>query len=183
MAARKPSIITIDGQYAMVKPNNSDRLHKFDLDMLHRISGHAWRENDAGYLITSKWTKKGGFILRASHLVLGRPKGNMQVDHKDRDRTNVTRENLRYSTPSQNNANRSTRVSIHSGFRGVWWNKTHQKWAGRICKDGKKHNLGYSDDPAEMAKIYDAKAVDLFGEFALTNSMLGLYKNCNGAGN
>lgn len=177
MAGKKPSAIEITDEYVLVKPNNAERMHKFDLDMLPKLQGKAWRENHAGYLITSKWSKKGNTTIRASHLVTGKPKKGVLIDHKDRDRTNNLRENLRGSTSSQNNANRSLKISTSSGYRGVWWSKTHKKWASRISKDGKRQNLGYHDNAIEMARAYDAAAIITFGEFALTNKMLGLLKD------
>lgn len=76
----------------------------------------------------------------------------------------------REATTSQNNQNVGIRRHNTSGYKGVTWNKWHQKWRAQIAVDGRnQHHLGYFDDPREAALAYDAAAVELHGEFAKTN--------------
>ena len=56
-----------------------------------------------------------------------------------------------------------------SGFRGVYFTKRANKWIAAIEKDKKKYHLGHYDTPEEAARAYDAKAKELFGEFARLN--------------
>jgi hypothetical protein len=168
---RKPSEIKVENELVLVKANNTGRWHKFDLDMLPKLQGRAWRENGTGELVTSgKET-----TITASHLVVGKPKKGMLVNHKDHDRTNNLYDNLHHGTYSQSNVGWSRRTSS-SGYRGVWWSSSHKKWTARVTVEGRRINLGYHDDPAEMAKVYDEAALKHFGEFAVTNKMLGYLK-------
>jgi hypothetical protein len=66
-----------------------------------------------------------------------------------------------------------------SGFRGVVINgdskKDRFKYVVRINDNGKKKFVGYANDPLEGAKMYDAAAIELHGEKAITNKLMGLY--------
>lgn len=87
--------------------------------------------------------------------------------------------NLRIATPSQQQMNCRKHQTYHgkkcsSRFKGVYWIKQRKKWAAKICIDGKDYHLGYFNDEIDAAIAYDEKAIELFGEFACTNQMLGL---------
>ena len=56
-----------------------------------------------------------------------------------------------------------------SKFRGVTWNKWHQKWTSQIRYQGKQHHLGVFTDPTEAAKAYDAAAMEHHGSKAVLN--------------
>lgn len=89
------------------------------------------------------------------------------VDHRDLCRSNNRLENLRDATRTQNNGNLRKRASNTSGFKGV---TAHgRKWVARIGRDWKHHYIGIFSTPEEAAIAYDAKAVELFGDFARTN--------------
>lgn len=105
------------------------------------------------------------------HRLILRPKHGLSVDHKNRDRLDNRRENLRCCTHSQNAANALWRKD---SYKGVWWKKTHKAWSATIRKDQKTYHLGCFADASDAARAYDKAALELFGEFALTNKMLGL---------
>lgn len=54
-----------------------------------------------------------------------------------------------------------------SGYKGVSYNK-RDKYQAKI-KFNKQIHIGYFEDPIRAAKAYDAKALELFGEFAQLN--------------
>ena len=88
--------------------------------------------------------------------------------------------NLRIATRSQQCMNMRKRQTwggqaCSSRFKGVIWSKRSKKWQVQLTKDGKPHFLGYFNDEIRAARAYDTKAEELFGEFACTNAMLGLY--------
>lgn len=51
-----------------------------------------------------------------------------------------------------------------SGFKGVTWHKTDQRWMAQILRDGKNYVIGYFDDPEEAALAYDAAVLAFRGE-------------------
>lgn len=102
----------------------------------------------------------------------------LQVDRIDTN-GHYELENIRIVTSSQNNMN-SRKPSHHRGqpcssrFKGVSRDKRRKKWQVRITANRKQYHLGYFTDGVEAAMAYDRKAIELFGEFACTNRMLGL---------
>jgi len=97
----------------------------------------------------------------------------LQIDHINRNRSDNRYDNLRECTRSQNM--RNARIPSHnsSGFKGVSWLKSKNKWRSYITVKRKYIHIGYYDDPVIAAKAYDEKAKELFGAFACTNSELG----------
>lgn len=101
-----------------------------------------------------------------------------KIDHIDRDRSNNILNNLRLTSTSQNAMNKNISISNKSGYKGMCWRIKRQLWRSSIeirCNNIRKHiHLGYYTTAEDAARAYDAKAIELFGEFALTNKMLGL---------
>lgn len=92
----------------------------------------------------------------------------VEIDHKDRNKSNNRFSNLREATNSQNITNRIS-VSNTSGYRGVVWVEQHKKWKATLKAGRKVYNLGYFDDPIEAAHRYDRAAKEHQGEFAIFN--------------
>lgn len=92
-----------------------------------------------------------------------------QVDHRDHNPLNCTRENLRVCTNQQNSSNRRKGKGYTSRFKGVCWTSRYQRWRATITYMYKQVHIGYFDDECEAARAYDHKALQLFGEFSLLN--------------
>lgn len=115
-----------------------------------------------------KYRKDGKQITISLHRqLMGNPPG-MEVDHIDRDGLNNRRINLRLATHQQNAYN-ATPQKNRSGYRGVTWYKPYKKWVVVLMKDGKKHHVGYFDNPEDGGRAYDKAARELHGEFATLN--------------
>lgn len=80
---------------------------------------------------------------------------------------------MRVATFVQNQGNRKRSTNNTSGYKGVSQHRV-ERWVARIG-DVPIHNLGTFDEALSAAKAYDAAAIALYGEFALTNKQLGLY--------
>jgi len=100
------------------------------------------------------------------HRMIMNPPAGMVVDHKNRYGLDNHRVNLRHATRGQNNINRAWDTGV-SGFRGVY--PCRDKWGAKIGHQRRTLYIGVFDDPAEAARAYDRKAIELHGEFACLN--------------
>lgn len=115
----------------------------------------------------SKRVEGNRTILMHRHLAA--KMGLRNVDHKNMDRLDNRRENLRPCTQSQNLANSEKRPHNTSGFKGVNWNTTANMWAARLGFQNKRIFLGYFRTAEEAAQAYDSAAKQYFGEFSRLN--------------
>lgn len=129
------------------------------------LSQHTWRATSGGGETFYAYTRCHGKLCYMHRMIMNPPAG-MVVDHKNRDGLDNHRVNLRNATPGQNNANREFRTGV-SGFRGVY--PCRDRWGARIRHQRRLLCLGVFDDPAEAARAYDHKAIELHGEFACLN--------------
>lgn len=81
-----------------------------------------------------------------------------EIDHINRDRADNRIENLREATSAENKRNVGKRHDNTSGYVGVTWCKTKQKWKAQIQHDGKTTHLGFYDI------LEDAIAARISGE-------------------
>lgn len=106
----------------------------------------------------------------AHRIIMGLPPGRTpQVDHINRDTLDNRRANLRICNRDRNVHNTGLRVDNTSGFKGVSWHLNKTQWQVRITDHGRRHSLGYFNDPIEAAHAYDTAAIRLHGEFARLN--------------
>ena len=89
-------------------------------------------------------------------------------DHRDGNGLHNWRANLRSATPAQNGANQRIRSTNKSGYKGV---SKHAcgKWIAQITAGRKNAYLGLHDTPELAARAYDAKSLELHGEFGRLN--------------
>lgn len=103
--------------------------------------------------------------------ILNAGKGDY-TDHKDCDGLNNQRENIRLCSQSQNNGNqRPQSRKCSSKFKGVSFDKRTENWEAHIKINGRKKFLGYHPTEEEAAVVYNAKAIELFGQFARPNAI------------
>lgn len=90
------------------------------------------------------------------------------IDHKDGNRLNNQKSNLRPASRKENSRNMKVRKNI-TGFKGVYPNLNKTRFVAKIFTNNKQVHLGVFDTAEEAAKVYDEKARKYFGEFAKTN--------------
>lgn len=149
-------------------------------------------DDDFDQLSKFKWHFYKGYAARMSFLrlgkrrhimmhqeIMGRVQG-MEIDHRNLNKLDNRRENLRICTHAQNNQNEDKQSRNTSGFKGVNWHKASRKWRASIRANNKQIALGVFDSPVEAAMAYDKAAVELHGEFARTNFPGGCNVNTSG---
>lgn len=152
------------GQFAMID----------DADY-EAVSAHTWHAQKSGggfYAYRGVKKPNGKWTLQALHQFL--MPGVGRIDHRDGNRLNDQRENLRPATCRQNGqGSQKKRLGTHSRFRGVTWHKRDLKWQAQINVNGKDLFLGYFTDEVAAAHAYDSAALLYFGEFASPNFDIG----------
>jgi hypothetical protein len=132
-------------------------------------SGKTFYARATGGPIASPLMGMHSFILKVKH--------GIRVDHKDGNGLNNTRDNLRIASPVENSRNTFKSSSpATSKFKGVIRNSGGQ-YCASITMLGEHQIIGIFEDEEEAARAYDLKAIELFGEFAKTNEMMGLFEN------
>lgn len=96
---------------------------------------------------------------------------NSMVDHKDRNKLNNQRLNLRLCTNQQNLWNCGLRSTNTSGLKGVSYKKKSGKWFAslRVPEAGGHKRIGTFNSKEEAARAYDKCVIDLRGDFAVLN--------------
>lgn len=91
------------------------------------------------------------------------PEGQ-EIDHKCHNPGCVNPGHLQAKTHKQNTENFSgpTRANKSSGLRGVYWDKSKQKWMASVGHNGRNHFAGYFDDPELASQAAIAKRNELF---------------------
>jgi hypothetical protein len=110
--------------------------------------------------------------LLMHRLILNAAKG-LEIDHIDRYGLNNQKENLRISTRTENARNRTKQKNNTSGYKGVYWHKTVQKWTANIVHHKNHIHLGVFSTIEEAVLAYNTAAISLFGEFAYLNIIKG----------
>lgn len=89
------------------------------------------------------------------------------VDHINRNGLDNRRANLRFCTPTQNNANQGTRRDSKTGLKGAYWHGgSKTPWRAKIKVGGRTRSLGLFSTPEEAHAAYVRAARESFGEFA-----------------
>ena len=163
---------------------NSKKYGKFvlliDAADAERIAKHQWClaakkkciARDTFYFWTSIRHLDGrrGMSL---HRFIKQAPNNIQVDHARSNYLDVRKAELRLASPAQNSRNQRKHKDGSSRFKGVCHDKSSDKWYVQIKHNGRNVHLGYfpptPEGEIDAAKVYDRKAVELFGEFAKPN--------------
>ena len=135
-----------------------------DADDFPHVGRYTWRVRDDGYVQRtwmSQYTMRHELLHR---FVMNAGPGEL-VDHRNGDRWDCRKENLRVATLSQNAANRASLAG--RTWKGIF--QHGETWKARIKVDQQSIYLGCFSTPEEAALAYDIAAKKLFGEFACVN--------------
>ena len=144
------------------------RVAEIDDADLARLSRHSWHVSPRGYVTRWGKTEDGRETQVPLHRdVLGCTQNDGRiVDHRNGDRLDCRRDNLRLATATQNSWNSRRKSSNTSGFKGVSLHKASGRWSSRVTIDGRRRSLGYFDTPSEAHELYALAISMMHGEFA-----------------
>ena len=102
-------------------------------------------------------------------VIIGAGEGEI-VDHINHNGLDNRIANLRVATMRQNMWNmRKRRCNCSSKYKGVHRLKSKKKWRARITFNGRSILIGDFDTEKEAGMAYDARARELFGDYASLN--------------
>lgn len=105
------------------------------------------------------------------HKAIMKPEKGQHVDHRDRNKLNNKRSNLRLATARENSLNQGVRSSNTSGFKGVYFDKKARMWCARIRIGEARLTLGRFYTAELAAEAYNKAAVKHHGDFACLNKI------------
>jgi len=114
----------------------------------------------------------GKYKMQYMHRLVTSCPADMNVDHKNHDKLDNQKNNLRICSTSENLRNQQIRtVSKTSVYKGVTFHKQAGKWQARIQLENKNNYLGLFANEIDAAIAYNVAAIEMFGEFALLNDI------------
>lgn len=102
------------------------------------------------------------------HRYITKAKPGEIVDHRDRDKTNYTRSNLRIVNKKLNNYNRDVKNKLG---RGIYYDRYGDRYRACISHNNKTLKLGSFKCINEAKKAYNKKSLEIYGEDAFQHPM------------
>jgi hypothetical protein len=136
------------------------------------VAGFKWYPMKAyGKVYAAGWKHMppGRYFVHLHRLIANAQPDDI-IDHIDRDPLNCWKSNLRKVTRQQNAWNSSPqRRQCTSKYKGVFQCRKTGRFRARIVHNKKQIYLGYFATEEAAARAYNAKAAELWGEFAYLN--------------
>ncbi|MGL5766294.1 MAG: HNH endonuclease [Sarcina sp.] len=129
-----------------------------DNDDFKIVSKYCWYISTKGYVYSRKNKQH-----IAMHRILMSP-GILQVDHINRNKSDNRKCNLRLLTNQQNQYNTKVPVNNKSGIKGIYYNKTCDKWCAQVTINGKTKSLGLFENKEEAILVRN-RAENLYYKF------------------
>ena len=103
-----------------------------------------WYIGSHGYACRRPWLKKEKrYETILLHRFVNQTPRELLTDHKNRNKLDNRKCNLRTGNKSLNGINRGLQSNNTSGYKGVYWDKKNKKWCASIKKNNLKIHLGY----------------------------------------
>lgn len=111
-----------------------------------------------------RWHMSDGYAQRRAgdgHVymhrqILGLKPGDPMTDHRNRDKLDNRRANLRTATNAESQQNLPAYGGSISRFRGVTWSRRDRQWRAGVKIGGKQVNLGAFDSETDAARVAEA---------------------------
>ena len=165
------------GRVALVDDEYYYYIRQFNWFITKSGKGYAARK---GEQYIDKDGKKKQSIIFMHRIIMNTPK-NMEVDHRNRIKTDNRKSNMRNCIHSENTRNRPGLEDATSQYKGVYIYKSKYNRNGeyrikyyiraKIAIDGKQIHIGSFKTEEDAARAYNEAAKKYFGEYALLNEL------------
>lgn len=136
-----------------------------DLEDFDKVKSICWWRRKDGYILG----RLNGKTIRLHRYVTNCP-SEYEVDHRNHDKSDNRKENLRIVTRSQNSMNKGLQSNNTSGVTGVCWDTHYQKWVAQIRLNNKNIRLGSFENFDDAIKVRQEAEEKYFGEYSYKNS-------------
>lgn len=136
---------------------------KIDDDDFELVSKYTWHCTEHGYASTRR--KDNRKFLYLHRFIMKARKGE-EVDHRNGDRLDNRKSNLRICDRTSNSRNTSAHRDNKTGYKGVYFDKRTMRFCARIMVSGKTFFLGRHDSAKKAHEAYKKAAVLYHKNFA-----------------
>lgn len=164
-SAKKYNTYDLSGDYGIGYTLKGEEFY-FDLEDYDKIKNYCWYRTNHDYII-AKVPNGNGSHIKLHNLLFP---DAQKVDHIKHINYDNRKSQLRPVTSSQNMMNRKPNKNNKSGYKGVSWHNSKNKWSAYIGENNKRHQKDFNDfdEAVKQRKEWEEK---YFGEFSYDNSM------------
>ncbi len=156
-------ILLGNGKFTMIDEDDYKNLSQWKWSCSY--NGYAWRRVSLGYVNG----KRKRAIIFMHRFIMNTP-SDMITDHINGDKLDNRKSNLRICTYTQNSRNSISKRGS-SKYKGVYLDKSENRWVAQIVVNKKTKFLGRYNTQEEAASIYNNEAKKQFGEFSRVNNI------------
>lgn len=128
-------------------------------DRCLRKGNYAYKNYGArGITVCDRWLNFKNFLED-----MGERKEGESIERIDNS-IGYTPDNCIWAKRSTQNINRRMQKNNKSGFEGVYWSNSYNKWIARVQKNGKRKQLGRFNCKIEAAKAREKEFTNLYGK-------------------
>ncbi len=160
---KKINYIEVNGNIIKIFFFNTDNYTIIDTEDYDKIKDYCWHEH-RGYTTSSRTNGEIG-EYRIHQLIMNIPKG-MEADHINRNKLDNRKCNLRVCSHADNSKNRGIRICNTTGYTGIFFKKSSNRYHASIYSNGKSIFLGSFKNKQDAINVRHEAEIKYFGEFA-----------------
>lgn len=155
----------LTGEYGIGYTHKGEEFY-FDLEDYEKIKDYCWCLADK-----KKYVSNSRYGIRMHRLVMDCKNENLVIDHINHIPYDNRKENLRICTLSQNGMNKSKLSNNTSGYTGISYDSSVNKWRARLRVKNKTINIGRYINLEDAIKARKEAEEKYFGEYSYDNSI------------
>lgn len=146
---------------------NSGKEFIIDTDDFEKVKNYCWYISSQGYVCAN--SRNGNSKrLNIHRIVMDAKKGDL-VDHKNWNKLDNRKSNLRLASKSQNNTNIKLKSNNTTGYPGITMNKSGS-YVVRISQNGTRIYLGTYKNFEDAVKVRRSAEIELHGDWSGENN-------------